>query len=249
MAAPKLYEEGWKQGSLIHAPLDVHYLDEHEGVVVDKVARFELWLLATQDCDLSQTSSTNTTRQFELRPLFDRGRDETLDGIRTRSVAVSDTLVLRADSPKLMLTARSLNTFKDRRDDELSTERRVQIKTWLGLRYDRAAIPVRFESLGQLLKKLFVLERPVRFEEVIRDVLVYFETEREVRLIVIVSDRHEGRIYEVTDWIDDVASGLFDSSDVVTLERTAATSRGISLWMIQNYFGLDSTGLSLAEIE
>jgi hypothetical protein len=81
MPPPKLYDEGWKQGSLIRAPLEVHFLDLDEGAVVDRVETFDLWMLATQDCDLAQTSSTNMTRQFELRPVLARSDSDKLDGL------------------------------------------------------------------------------------------------------------------------------------------------------------------------
>ena len=116
--------------------------------MIDCSEKFDLWLLATQDCDLAQTPCTNTTRQFELRPVFTRTKDDKLDGLRSRTILVKDDLVLRSDSKKLTLTARALNSLKAKRENDLDEERRVQIKTWLGLRYDCPAIPTPFVSLG-----------------------------------------------------------------------------------------------------
>jgi hypothetical protein len=245
MPPPKLYDEGWKQGSLIRAPLEVHFLDLDEGAVVDRVEIFDLWLLATQDCDLAQTSSTNVTRHFELRPVLARSDGDKLDGLRSRSVLVSEGFVLRAESPKLTLTARALNTFKGKREADLSVQRRVEIKFWLGLRYDRPAIPERFVPLGNQLRAKFLDAKPDGFIDVIRDVWVYFETETELRLFFIIADVAEARRNEVLDWVDDVAAEMLDTNGVAVLERHVETSHGTPLWVLQNYYGLDVTDLSL----
>lgn len=245
MPPPKLYDEGWRQGALIHAPLEVHYLDCDSGVATPHSATYDLWLLATQDCDLAQTPSTNTTRQFELRPVLSRNNDDKLNGLRSRTVLVRDELVLRADSPKLTLTARALNTLKGRREDDLPPERRAEIKAWLGLRYDRPAIPERFVELARLLKAQFIESIPTHFTGVIRDVWVYFEAENEVRLFFILVEDAEARRDAVLDWVDDTAGQLLDDHGVVILDRHAETSKGTSLWVLQNYFGLDATDLSV----
>ncbi len=105
---------------------------------------------------LSPNGDIFVSRQFELRPVLERSDGDKLDGLRSRSVLVREGLVLRAESPKLTLTARALNTFKERREDDLPAERRVEIKFWLGLRYDRPAIPERFVPLGNQLKAKFL---------------------------------------------------------------------------------------------
>jgi hypothetical protein len=71
--------------------------------------------------------------------VFTRTKDDKLDGLRSRTILVKDDLVLRSDSKKLTVTARALNSLKAKRENVLDEERRVQIKTWLGLRYDRPA--------------------------------------------------------------------------------------------------------------
>lgn len=245
MPSPKLHDEGWRQGTLIRAPLEVHYLDSEDGVATSRAETYDLWLLATQDCDLAQTSSTNATRHFELRPVLPRKDDDKLDGVRSRTVVVRDGFVLRADSPKLTLTARALTTLKDKREDDLSSERRAEIKAWLGLRYDRPAVPRRFEELARLLKRHFIENIPAHVRGAVRDVWVYFESEKEVRLFAILVDAADDLRDAVLDWIDDAAGQILDSDQVVIKERQAESSRGTSLWVLQNYHGLDATDLSV----
>lgn len=246
MPAPSLYQEGWRQGALIRASLEAYYLDCDGSATVTKSVNHELWLLATQDCDLAQTKSSNTSRQFELRPVYAQDANDRLDGIRTRSVSVREGLVLRADSPRLTLTARALNTFKEQREDDLPVERRAEIKAWLGLRYDRSAVPERFEELARMLKEKYIAGVPTHLATVLRDVWVYFESETQVRLFFIMRDAEEARRDEVLDWADDIAGQLLDDQGVVVVDRQAETSKGTSLWVLQNYYGLDSTDLSIA---
>jgi hypothetical protein len=246
MPAPSLYQEGWRQGALIRAPLLAHYVDVNAGATTPRSEAHDLWLLATQDCDLAQTRSTNATRHFELRPVFTRDENDRLDGLRTRSIIVHDQLVLRADSPRITLTARALNTFKNQREEDLPVERRAQIKAWLGLRYDRPAVPERFEKLARLLKERCIAEIPAHLTGVLRDVLVSFESPTEVRLFFILHDNAtEAGRNNVLDWADDTAGELLDDHGIIVLDRQAETSKGTSLWVIQNYHGLDCTDLSI----
>jgi hypothetical protein len=128
MPAATLHEEGWRQGSLIRAALVVHSLDLVDDTRQDGSETFDLWLLANQDCDLANTVCTNKTRQMELRPVLPRN-GEKLDGIRSRTILVMGDLVLRAESKKLTLTARALNSLKPQRENPLSDERRRDIMT------------------------------------------------------------------------------------------------------------------------
>jgi hypothetical protein len=246
MPPPSLHAEGWRQGSLIRETLSVHFIDLHDGAVVDRSEQFDLWLLATQDCDLDQTPCTNSTRQFELRPVLARTRDDKLDGLRSRTILVKGELVLRSDSKKLTLSARALNSFKGRREDDLDEERRVQIKTWLGLRYDRPAVPTPFVPLGFRLKTAFIDDLPERFIGVVRDVWVYFETAREVRIFVILVDVHENRADDIRDWVADVAATLSDESIIVREQHVEGPNR-TPLSVLQTYYGLGLAELSNEE--
>lgn len=247
MPPPSLHAEGWQQGSLIRETMTVHSLDLQDGIIVDRSEQFDLWLLATQDCDLAQTPCTNTTRQFELRPVLERKPDDKLDGLRSRVILVKDQLVLRSDSKKLTLNACALNSLKDKREQNLDEERRVQIKTWLGLRYDRPAIPSRFVPLGERLKKAFIDEMPDKFAGVVRDVWVYFETDQEIRLFVILVDAQKSRADEVRDWVDEVIGNLSDE-EIIVRRRSIEGPDRTPLSVLQSYYGLGIAELSNDEV-
>jgi hypothetical protein len=247
MPPPSLYAEGWRQGSLIRETMVVHFIDLRDGAVVDCSERFDYWLLATQDCDLEQTPCTNSARQFELRPVLPRTKDDKLDGLRSRTIIVKDEFVLRSDSKKLTLTARALNTLKAKREDDLDEDRRAQIKTWLGLRYDRPAIPTPFVALGLRLKKAFIDEMADDFIGVVRDVWVYFDDEHTVRLFVILVDAQKQRAQDVRDWTDDVIGNLNDEGIIVS-ERHVEPPERTPLSVLQSYFGLGLAELSNDEL-
>jgi|SRR5271165_6229117 len=243
MPPPSLHAEGWRQGSLIRETMTVHYLDIDDGAVVDRSEQFDLWLLVTQDCDLAQTPRTNTTRQFELRPVLARTADDKLDGLRSRTIIVADDFVLRSDSKRLTLTARALTSLKGKREDALDEDRRIQIKTWLGMRYDRPAIPERFVPLGTRLKEAFIDGLPDDLIGVVRDVWVYFEDDNSARLFVILVDLEKGRAPDVRDWIDDVIGSLNDER-VVVKERQVEGPDRTPLSILQTYYGLGLAELS-----
>lgn len=246
MAAPSLHDEGWRQGSLIRESLDVHFLGlKDDGTIEDRTLRHGLWLLVTQDCDLDQTRITNPTRQLELRPVYAQTTDDKVEGWRTRNVLVKEGLVLRADSPKLTLSVAALQALKPKREDDVEEDRRVQIKIWLGLRYDRPAIPKPFLPLAELLYARMIAELPDRFRNVVRDSWVYFEEDASIRLFLILGDDHQDRVQDVQDWLDDDVIPALIDQEIIVRERQAATSRGTSLWILQTYYGLDKTDLSL----
>jgi hypothetical protein len=163
--------------------------------------------------------------------------------LRSRTILVKDDLVLRSDSKKLTLTARAINSLKAKRENDLDEERRVQIKTWLGLRYDRPAIPTPFVSLGERLKKAYLDDLPIEFIGIVRDVWVYFENEHEVRIFVILVDVQKGRADDVRDWVADVAATLSDENIAVRELHVEGPDR-TPLSVLQTYYGLGLAELS-----
>ncbi len=243
MPNPKLFAEGWRQGSLIRARLSVRTLD----IVGDGIGQldrdFEVWLLATQDCDLDQTRCSDKAREFELRPVFDAVGPQ-VDGVRSRTLSISETTVLKADGPKLTLTARALHKLKPYRENSLSDVKRREIKTWLGLRYDRPAVPVPFDQVAmEDIHPALFDHLPTELEGRIRDVLVYYESATDVRLFAVLRDSGDREI--CIDWLDDAAKRL-GSRGISVVERHAEDGTGTSLAVIETYYGLTSSELSLS---
>jgi hypothetical protein len=244
MPTANLFDDGWRQGSLIREHLIARTYDLVEGSVAASDTTNDVWFLATQDCDLAQTKVTNATRTFELRPLYQAAADDRVDGIRARTVRVTDDLVLRSDSPRLTITARALDRLRDRRENPLSDERRRELKTWLGLRYDRPAVPRPFEHLPAVLQPELMEAVPDALKGRVRDILVYYRSPTEIDLFCILRDANDRDA--ALDWIDSVAYKLADENHIVVTDRQAEDAGRTPLSVIETYYGLDSTELSLS---
>ena len=241
MANANLHGDGWRQGSLVRAILSAQVLDQDDqGRVI--TVEYDLWLLATQDCDLAWTKRTDAHRMFELRPVFTRAKTETIDGIRSKTTKVTDDLVLRADSPRLMLTARALTALKANRENTLDETRRREIKTWLGLRYDRPAVPDWCEPThNTIVAKLGSLGR---LGSEIRDILVYYhEDVKCVNMFVVLRDGKDKDA--ITDWLDDKIGDLLDDG-IVVKARYVEDSSNTPLKVIETYYSLFSTEHSIS---
>jgi hypothetical protein len=242
MAKANLHGDGWRQGSLIQATLKAQVLD-NDGREQTVDFEHDLWFLATQDCDLAQTKTTDATKKLELRPIFAKEKTDAVDGIRSKVVKVTDDLVLRADSPRIMLTARALTALKNKREDLKDETRRREIKTWLGLRYDRPAVPELFVPTAKVL--LEVLGPVEQFNGKVRDILVYYHDPMRVNLFVVLRARDDKK--EIQDWLDEKIGELLDNALVVSgrhVEHSSATPFEV----IETYYGLFSDELSLTTL-
>jgi hypothetical protein len=98
-----------------------------------------LWLLSEQDCDLAQTLEDDSEKLFELRTIRSHGGDvpSAITGAKAR---IDRTACLVAMDVSTKVTARRLTANVANRT-VMPAERRTAIKTWLGFRYDRPAVP------------------------------------------------------------------------------------------------------------
>jgi hypothetical protein len=143
------------------------------------------------------------------------------------------------------MTARRLNSMKRLRDNMLTDIERREFKTWLGLRYDRPAVPIPFEDLAKVILYPTVIGRlPENLKNRIRDVLVLYESVKEVRLIAVLRDEADRN--DAEDWLDECAELLYRERSIVVIERHAGSSKRVSLQDIETYYALDSAELSLS---
>jgi hypothetical protein len=63
----------------------------------------------------------------------------------------------------------------------------------------------------------------------------------------IIADAEDTRRDDVLNWVDDVAGEILDAEGIAVLERQVETSHATPLWVLQNYYGLDVTDLSLGQ--
>jgi len=133
-----LYSQGWRQGRLARVPLPLAEVDVDASNTPELVQRtHDLWVVATQDCDLDLLHPDGNEATVELRPVYEhQGADW---GVRSRWFRLAGLLCTHADRPRMHVSPRTLQraTQEPLPDDV----RLIAFKKWLGLRYDRPAVP------------------------------------------------------------------------------------------------------------
>ena len=232
---PSLFERGWRQGSLLRRQLSVRIIDIPE----DRVFTSECWILVTQDCDLARADTTSESL-VELRPVETPIRGQRIQGIASKILIVAGQFRLDAQDPRAMITARALATFEELRDNSLSSEQTREMKTWLGLRYDRPAVPDEFIPL---VRAILSLIEEIGIGRSVRDVFALIEeggppvVDLWVVLIAAV-DRDAVRAA-----MDSVALALPDELGDIRDIQIEDTSR-TPFQVIEQWYALDSAKLS-----
>jgi hypothetical protein len=206
-----LYDMGWRQGSLLSAkiPLDTVILGSY-GEPKRAQDEHDRWVVVTQDCDLHHTEADISQPTVELRPAL-VGEPPPDYGIRSVKFWLSEAEYLHATSPRAMVSAELLSAVlaKGDRDADIPADRQRALKTWLGLRYDRPAVP---ESLGELATRIGnevarKKNRPVGMK--VRDVLMQFDETQEpprFRLYAVTIDPANRET--VREWLAGISQGV-----------------------------------------
>jgi hypothetical protein len=239
-----LYERGWRQGSAFTAnlPLDAVVCDSAVSASRDQKEHGR-WVLATQDCDLNFTGDDDPEPTIELRPTFDR--DPPTDwGIRSYRYRLNESEYVTSQSRRTMISAALLSTLRVPAEEDVSAARRRGLKTWLGLRYDRPAVP---ESLLDLAKSVVsevsrAKNRPMGLR--VRDVLMQFDesTEPPRFSLYAVLDNEEDRD-AAREWLATIVMAV--PRDLgVSDELDARAATGITLHLVETSYSADVTQLT-----
>ncbi|MFN0154679.1 MAG: hypothetical protein ACKVUT_09895 [Gaiella sp.] len=242
-----LHARGWRQGSIFRAdlPVDVVVLgdDDRPQRRSDVHSR---WAVVTQDCDLDGTSEEETEATIELRPVYTEDAPEDW-GIRSSRFLLRDGDYLVSNSPRLTVSGNLLSALlnvggADRQDPP--AERNLALKTWLGLRYDRPAVPA---SLVPLAKRISEEVRHRRFREIARrtrDVLMQFDDSvapHRFSLYAVLEREEDAE--EVRAWLADAALAV-PATLGVAAEIQAAPATRISLHLIETSYSADVSQLT-----
>lgn len=242
-----LYQEGWLQGSILEAslPLDVVVLNGQSGNVERLQSEHGLWVLASQDCDLENSQAAEEIPCIELRPVF--LEDPPMDwGIRSSRFLLTETEYVKSASARLVVSPAVLTALKTQgtRRRNLTEARRNAFTRWLGLRYDRPAVPA---ALFPLLRNISdeVLSRRNRLGGLrVRDILVQVddtcEPTRFSLFAILVNQEDEDTVRE---WLSAIAQEIPLSLGVPD-QIEAATAEGISFQLIETSYAADVTQLT-----
>ena len=242
-----LYQAGWRQGTILEAvlPNDSVVLDIASKTYKRLQREHSIWIVASQDCDLSDSDVSNEFPTIELRPVFNDSPPPDW-GIRSRRLRITDSEYIQSGSPRPMVSAALLTGLVSlgapRR--EIDSQRRTHLTTWLGRRYDRPAVP---ESLVNLAKKIGEVAMQQRSSPVvnnIRDVLVTYDdgfSPPRYSLYAVLdrdADENAARV-----WLGEVATQVPINLGVAD-EIEAASAAGISLQLIEESYSADLSELT-----
>ncbi len=238
-----LYADGWRQGSIIQATLPL------DGVVLDGDGRpcrdqsdHGSWAVASQDCDLDKTDADHHEPTVELRAVFTDKPPEDW-GLRSWRLRLTETDYVVSHGPRTVVSAAVLTALvqdgSERRDVDAS--RRLAFTTWLGLRYDRPAVPPELVPLAQRISAEVARRSRRPTGAVVRDVLMQFDESETPPLFslyaVLENDADRARVEE---WLGQIALAVPDTLGTPS-QLQAATSSGISLYLVENSYAADVT--------
>ncbi len=222
-----LHTEGWRQGSIVVRKLTASYLKTLDGRIEEVSTSYSRWVVCTQDCDLRSSRIDSNVPLVELRPVLDA--DPPSDwGIRSRRFLLAEGAYVDADAPRCFVTPALLNMTSPERDSALDDARTRAFKTWLGLRYDRPAVPEHLADLAREIAKRCSGGRGQAISKDVHDVLMQFEEDTQparVALFGVIEDETDPEAVRL--WLADVATrvnttlGVVASIDVGTRSQTS----------------------------
>ena len=236
-SARTLYERGWRQGTVFRCSLTVtsHLADSSGSRAIDE--RFETWVVVSQDCDLSAQYQDSNDPSVEIRPTVDRNSGPW--GIRSRILRITQDLALDAGSPRLLVSPALLVTTENQRVDP-DPQRRQALKTWLGKRYDRPAVPEALVALARCIGEAITRSDSLGLSDHTHDILMQFQQETDrtsyALIAVITSEQYAS---DVEHWLTEAALEVPTSLGVLAHEVRALTKAETSLELLEDSFSAD----------
>lgn len=248
-----LYASGWRQGTLLRAELQLTCLVLQDGAAHQESVAHGEWLVVTQDCDLAGISAGSVEPTIELRPVYHE--DPPVDwGIRSARLLLQKEppRYLVSTSPRTHVAPALMSVLIDgggERTEILDDARRVALKTWLGLRYDRPAVPDKLVPLAsRIAEEVHRLRRePVSTR--VRDILMQFDTSQEpprfslYAVLENLNDRDLAR--ELLARVAQRVPTELGIGDILE----AAPATGISLHLVETSYAADVTQITWGPAE
>jgi len=238
---------GWRQGCLLRLDLP------SQGIILDEAGlpRVEkdvhpLWMLAEQDCGMAWgTAADGIAPSIEIRAVFTESPPDSR-GVRSAKFSLGSGMYLDAASPPQMVSQALLAAAAaDLRHHSCPTQvAALELKTWLGLRYDRPAVPATFvETYKELSRR--IRKKKHGHRDHVRDVLVAFATAADggtlfdIVALLPADEPATGEIRdELADWLADICMHMPTTLGVPT-SVSVVTAAEVSLDFIEHSYALD----------
>ncbi len=238
-----LHTEGWRQGSIVSCELTATHLTSSEGRIQEVSQSYGCWVVCTQDCDLRSASTDSHRPMIELRPVLHE--DPLSDwGIRSRRFLLYEGAYVDADAPRCAVTPALLSTMRPGRAAALNEARSRALKTWLGLRYDRPAVPEHLVELAREVARRCSGGSGRTISEQVHDVLMQFDDSAQpvhVALFGVIADDASPEAVRV--WLADVATRINSDLGVVTV-IDVGTRAQTSLELLETSYAADLSQLT-----
>lgn len=212
-------------------------------VVGREDTQFEKWVVCTQDCDLANSASNSAENIVELRPVLSDCPPKDW-GIRSRRFLLQPSEFIDANSPRVSITAARLAELAALSENKLPESRVRALKTWLGRRYDRPAVPDHLVALAcEVVKRCeSKVGRPTA--EKVHDVLMQFDDipdPPQVALFAVIADDADSNA--VREWLANAASKI-DTKLGVVAHIDVGTRKQTSLFLIETSYSADLSQLT-----
>lgn len=251
-APGSLRSMGWRQGCVLEVelPYDAVIVADDGKPRADRSVHGR-WMIASQDCDLAFVQATSTVPSVELRPVFDHDPPQEW-GIRGVRMRLNGRDYLHAHSPRLIVAPAVLNTAGHGASNHATCptqESARYIKTWLGRRYDRPAVPGRFVDCHNELSQRVRAKKYRELTQLVRDVLVVYEepvpgrTHYQLAAVLpskAYRDPPVDLVEELNDWLGDIALSVPDDLGVAT-GLFVRTADEISVAFLEASYSLDAS--------
>jgi len=235
-----LYGAGWRQGSIVEfeLPLDAVILGQ-SGIPERSPGLHRLWAVATQDCDLAHADVADPDPAIELRPLYTSGLPPDW-GIRSAKLRLTDHEYTQASAPRLTVAPAVLTAIlaQGAVRREPSESRCHAFTTWLGLRYDRPAVPDDLVPLARRISQEVARGENRAIGVRVRDVLMQFGDGKPPRysLFAVLDDPADEA--DVRAWLALVAQAIPVELGVAD-QIEAAGADGIAFSTIEISYSAD----------
>jgi hypothetical protein len=246
--AASLYSCGWRQGSTFELELVWSAMVVEDGTgMIEQRTRNDRWIVATQDCDLARAGIDDNEPVIEVRPLAE-GRGSGDWGIRSAALRVTDSLVVEARSCRLLVSPRLLHEHAAGARVTIDDGRAIALKTWLGLRYDRPAVPEEFVDLARAIAKSVKRQRKHKLEDATHDILMQLQPGEPPRFVLyaVVVKHADGGADEgqVAAWLSAVALDIDPTLGVLAAPPIVVDKSRLSLAVLEASYAADLSAIT-----
>jgi len=220
------------------------------GEAVQQTTPHDEWVLVTQDCDLAWNSIAGSDSLVELRPVYDRN-PPAVWGIRASRLLLDDSGNYITDLEPLVKVEPDVVLKAEHLCRDAPHVPAPRLKTWLGLRYNRPAVPQQYVPLAADLAKRLTKKGHARAESRVRDVFATFSTAedgtKEFALTAVVLHERvaedDALLKATRDWLAGVALAVPEQLGL-NVDVVALTDEQVSLAFLETGYALDASTVS-----